>query len=122
MLTETETEEAMKKLTEASLLEMHINKIMSVLQKDKNRFFKTSEITELVKEAPWANFKCIAPALELLLERKQIEHDPACGYCLPGRKKAIQRGLSTPGVNRAEFDKMSDKAKMRYVQEGGVIS
>jgi len=101
--------------------EMHVSLLDSIVRKGGNRFYTFKELAEATKEATWAKFDLITPALETMIRRGQLEHDPVCGYCPKGQKEFLKREMQKPRMGRAEFDKLDCAAQGEFCRNGGIV-
>ena len=109
-------------LSESTNIEMCATLIASVLYKGETCFYSFKEIADQVSRVQWVNPAYIAPALERLIERKQLEHDPQNGYYKAGHKTAIQRTKAVPTISRLQFDRLNPREKMEYLKNGIVVN
>jgi len=111
-------------LNETSKIGMHASFISSFFMKEPNRFFTHKQVVEKCKEAPWGEFDFIYPAIQQLLDQREIERDEAYGYCRKGQKARLRQELASPApkMPRAEFDRLQPAEQMQFCRTGGRIT
>jgi hypothetical protein len=108
-------------MTDLMKTEMHASQIQHIFMRDGNKFYTFQSLAEKMREAEWSEFDQIRPALDRLIERGLLEHDPTYGYCKKGYSTALKQDMATPKMSRAEFDKLTPAAQAEYCRGGGLI-
>jgi hypothetical protein len=108
-------------LDETQKIGMHASFISSIFMKENNRFFTFREIAERTKETSWGEYSLLHPAIEMLLNRREIEKDETYGYCRPGQKARLRQEMAIPKMSRADFDKLAPEARMEHCKNGGGV-
>ena len=111
----------MEQFSESEQIEMHISLISGILRKGGDSLF-FREMVEQVKQVEWANIDYIKPALQRMIVYGQLKYDQNYDYCMEGRRVLKQDDMSTPGMYRDDFDKLTPTEKWKYIfQDGGYI-
>ena len=107
-------------MEDESLIEAHCSIIERNIK--VSRGFQTfQKIAGEVMKAEWGKVDCVAPALEKLIARRQIEVDDKHGYCQFGYKNRLLEAMTKPNLPRALFDQLSPSAKLEFCHGGGIV-